>query len=73
MRQCQTASPGTYCGMGTAAADGSVPCPVGHYCLGTYHNLSPCTVPEVRARQVLQCVAVCCSGLQCAAVCCSVL
>ena len=46
MKQCESAPPGYYCKEGTASEDGAVPCPVGHYCLGSYHDLSPCDVPE---------------------------
>lgn len=46
MKVCEGAAPGTYCQEGTSTSDGAVPCPLGHYCLGTYHDLKPCTVPE---------------------------
>ena len=46
MKQCESAPPGYYCKEGTASEDGAVPCPVGHFCLGSYHDLSPCDVPE---------------------------
>jgi len=48
MQQCETVAPGSYCAAGSAAQDSAVACPVGYFCLGSYHDLSPCTVPEGR-------------------------